>query len=259
MAALISEATMTHSPKANTRCVGKRSRARPTRGMVTTITTADIGKIRAAVASLSPWVVRIDTWKKCREVTSIDKPNNPAERIQKAGVASASRRVRPCAADATAPASVVMGGSPSGARSRFSGLLCTKNNTAGSNNTQVLAPNQTQAWRQPTASINHCDSGGCTAMDAEKPMAIILRAKPRRRSNQWAMRLEHPNIMLPWPRNRRAANATASHKIPATAPKAIQARPSNSVTDSNSWRGPIRSKSFPMRGRPNAATRVAKA
>ena len=70
-------------------------------------------------------------------------------------------------------------------------------------------PSQTQAARQPTVSISHWASGGCTAIDMGKPKAIRPRAKPRRRSNQCDTMFEQFSVNEPWPRKRRQAKPIA--------------------------------------------------
>ena len=78
-------------------------------------------------------------------------------------------------------------------------------------------------------------------------------------SNHCEVRLPAQSISEPCPKNRSAANPSVSSTKPLTAPNATAATPSATPTPVSTLRTPCRSTSRPMRGSPNAATRVANA
>ena len=96
----------------------------------------------------------------------------------------------------------------------------------------------TQAIRQPSASLSHCASGGCTATLTENPSMVRLRARPRLRSNHCDVRLPAQSISEPCPKNRSAANPSVSSTNPLTAPNATAATPSATPTPVSTRRTP---------------------
>ena len=61
-------------------------------------------------------------------------------------------------------------------------------NSAGTTKSpNVIKPKATQVWRQPSQRISEAATTGMQTLAKPTPMLEIANARPRRRTNHWAM------------------------------------------------------------------------